>query len=299
YFVKTIRSLYEKGGSANYKEAVRLADQILSNAQYMHSNVIEHILFMKCQSLARLHDREFFNAVRDVPEPESSFLHGFYFRITRQRSRAIESYKRVLRQRPNDHRSKSELVLLYLQNDEHELALGLAKEVYERQKNNPINANNYLNCLFYKDDSHIEPGLVEDILERLKSNQAQRAQEIYCSAKAKALARFDNKVDESFTLIENGIMDFPDIKYPVLTLCDLAIQYKRIDKLEYAIGILEKTDSPKSQTYGSFIRFKAIWLTLTSRFDEAVGICKRELTELTSAEIDQFIDKLKQYLPKS
>lgn len=35
-------------------------------------------------------------------------------------------------------------------------------------------------------------------------------------------------------------MDFPDIKYPVLTLCDLAIQYKRIDKLEYAIGILEK-----------------------------------------------------------
>ncbi|MEQ5592920.1 toll/interleukin-1 receptor domain-containing protein [Escherichia coli] len=299
YFVKTIRSLYEKGGSANYKEAVRLADQILSNAQYMHSNVIVHILFMKCQSLARLHDREFFNAVRDVPEPESSFLHGFYFRITRQRSRAIESYKRVLRQRPNDHRSKSELVLLYLQNDEHELALGLAKEVYERQKNNPINANNYLNCLFYKDDSHIEPGLVEDILERLKSNQAQRAQEIYCSAKAKALARFDNKVDESFTLIENGIMDFPDIKYPVLTLCDLAIQYKRIDKLEYAIGILENTDSPKSQTYGSFIRFKAIWLTLTSRFDEAVGICKRELTELTSAEIDQFIDKLKQYLPKS
>ena len=52
---------------------------------------------------------------------------------------------RVLRQRPSDYRSKSELVLLYLQNDEHELALGLAKEVYERQKNNPINANNYLN----------------------------------------------------------------------------------------------------------------------------------------------------------
>ncbi|WP_370546598.1 toll/interleukin-1 receptor domain-containing protein [Edwardsiella tarda] len=299
YFVKTIRSLYEKGGAANYREAVRLADQILSNSQYMHSNVIQHILFMKCQSLARLHDREFFNAVQGVPEPEISFLHGFYFRITRQRPRAIESYKRVLRQRPNDYRSKSELVLLYLQNDEHELALGLARDVYERQKNNPINANNYLNCLFYKDDSHIDSNLVEDILERLKSNQAQRAQEIYCSAKAKALARFDNKVDEAFNLIEQGILDFPDIKYPVLTLCDLAIQYRRIDKLEYAINILERTDSPKSQTYGSFIRFKAIWLTLTSRFDEAVEICRRELTELTAVEIEQFIDKLRQYLPKA
>lgn len=65
---------------------------------------------------------------------ESSFLHGFYFRITRQRKRAIGSYKRVLDRRPNDHRAKGELVLLYLQNDEYELALGLAKNVYERQK---------------------------------------------------------------------------------------------------------------------------------------------------------------------
>lgn len=161
---------------------------------------------------------ESFNAVRDVSEPEYSFLHGFYYRITRQRPKAIESYMRVLRQRPSDYRSKSELVLLYLQNDEHELALGLAKEVYERQKNNPINANNYLNCLFYKDDANIEPGLVEEILERLHSNQAQRAQEMYCSAKAKALAQFENKVEEAFELIEKGIVDFPDIKYPVLTL---------------------------------------------------------------------------------
>ena len=298
YFVKTIRSLYEKGGSANYKEAVRLTDQILSNSQYMHSSVINHILFMKCQSLARLHDREFFNAVRDVSEPEYSFLHGFYYRITRQRPKAIESYMRVLRQRPSDYRSKSELVLLYLQNDEHELALGLAKEVYERQKNNPTNANNYLNCLFYKDDANIEPGLVEEILERLHSNQAQRAQEMYCSAKAKALAKFENKVEEAFELIEKGIVDFPDIKYPFLTLCDLAIQYRRIDKLEYALDILERTDSPKSQTYGSFIRFKAIWLTLTSRFDDAVRICKNELTELTYAEVEQFIEKLKQYQVK-
>ncbi|HBQ0560933.1 TPA: hypothetical protein L7I37_005917, partial [Klebsiella pneumoniae] len=50
------------------------------------------------------------------------------------------------------------------------------------------------------------------------SNQAQRAQEMYCSAKAKALAQFENKVEEAFELIEKGIVDFPDIKYPVLTL---------------------------------------------------------------------------------
>ncbi|MFW1710532.1 TIR domain-containing protein [Vibrio parahaemolyticus] len=295
YFVKTIKSLYEKGGSANYKEAIRLSDRVLDNSQYMHESVIDHIMFMKCQSLARLHDKEFFNVVRLIKEPESSFLHGFYFRITRQRVRAIESYKRVLERRPNDYRAKSELVLLYLQNDEYELALGLAKDVYQRQKNNPINANNYFNCLLYKDTANIDITVIDEILEKLKSNPAQRSQEIYCSAKAKALAKFENRVDDAFDLIEQGILDFPDIKYPVLTLCDLSIQYKKLDKLEYAITRLENTDSPKSQTYGSFIRYKAIYLTMKSKYKEAVELCKEHLTELSSQELGLFFEKLKSY----
>ncbi|ELA9194912.1 TIR domain-containing protein [Vibrio parahaemolyticus] len=295
YFVKTIKSLYEKGGTSNYKEAVKLADRVLDNSRYMHESVIDHILFMKCQSLARLHDQDFFGAVRQIKEPESSFLHGFYFRITRQRKRAIESYKRVLEMRPNDQRAKGELVLLYLQNDEYELALGLAKSVYERQKNNPINANNYLNCLFYKDKSNVDQEVVEEIIEKLKSNPAQRSQEIYCSAKAKALAKFDNKVDEAFEVIEKGILDFPDIKYPVLTLCDLSIQYRKLDKLEYAISILERTDSPKSQTYSSFIRFKATYLALSNKLDEAIALCRKELRELTAQELEQLFEKLAQY----
>lgn len=295
YFVKTIKSLYEKGGSQNYREAVRLADRVLDNSQFMHESVIDHILFIKCQSLARLRDKEFFNAIRNIKEPENSFLHGFYFRLNRQRKRAIESYKRVLEMRHNDQRVKGELVLLYLQNDEYELAFGLAKSVYEKQKNNPINANNYINCLFYKDKSSVDIIVVNEILERLKSNPAQRSQEIYCSAKAKALAKFDNKEDEAFILIEQGILDFSDIKYPVLTLCDLSIQYRKLDKLEYAIDILERTDSPKSQTYSSFIRYKSIYLALTNRLDEGIELCRKELPELTSKELELFIDKLTQY----
>ncbi|WP_318520034.1 TIR domain-containing protein [Photobacterium leiognathi] len=299
YFVKTIKSLYEKGGSANYKEAIKLADRVLDNSQYMHESVIQHILFIKCQALARLHDGDFFSSVKEIKEPESSFLHGFYFRITRQRARAIESYKRVLEKRPFDPRAKGELVLLYLQNDEYELALGHAKDVYDRQKNNPINANNYLNCLFYKDKNNVDINIINEILERLKSNPAQRAQEIYCSAKAKALAKFDNKVDDAFNLIENGILQFPDIKYPVLTLCDLSIQYRKLDKLKYAIERLEQSDSPKSQTYGSFIRYKAIYLTLTNKFDDAISLCKKELNELTPTELETFHEKLKQYQRES
>ncbi|WP_163390204.1 TIR domain-containing protein [Enterovibrio norvegicus] len=295
YFVKTIKSLYEKGGSSNYKESIRLANRILENSQYLHDSVINHIKFMKCQCLARLHDGEFFTAVRDIKDPESSFLHGFYFRLTRQRHKAIQSYKRVLEKRPSDARAKGELALLYLQNDEYDLALGFARDVYERQKNNPINANMYLNCLFYKDKDLVDRNVVNEILDKLGSNKSQRAQEIFCSAKAKALAKFEGKVDEAFDVIEQGIQDFPEIKYPVLTLCDLAIQNRKIDKLKYAIEILERTDSQKSQTFGSFIRYKAIYLTLIGQYSNAVSLCNSELSELTATELEQFFEKLRQY----
>ena len=297
YFVKTIKSLYEKGGSQNYKEAIRLADRILTNGQFLHENVINHVLFMKCQSLARLRDKEFFNSVRNIREPEKSFLYGFYYRITRQRPKAISSYKKALEYNPNDTRVKSELVLLYLQNDQYVIALDLAKDVYNRQKNNPINANNYLNCLFYKDKNQVSLELIDDILARLYSNTSQRAREMYCSAKAKSLAKFEGQVDEAFELIEQGIIDFPDIKYPVLTLCDLSIQHRKLDKLKRAIEILEKSDSPKSQTYGSFIRYKATYLTLNNKYDEAIALCNKELNELSTHELEVFFEKLKQFQP--
>ncbi|MEN4580345.1 hypothetical protein [Pantoea agglomerans] len=213
--------------------------------------------------------------------------------------KAIKSYIKALEYNPNDTRAKSELVLLYLQNDQYLLALDLAKDVYNKQKNNPINANNYLNCLFYKDKSQVNLELINDILARLYSNTSQRAREMYCSAKAKSLAKFEGQVDEAFDLIEQGIIDFPDIKYPVLTLCDLSIQYRKLDKLKRAIEILEKSDSPKSQTYGSFIRYKATYLTLNNKYEEAVALCNKELDELNTNELEVFFEKLKQFQPSN
>lgn len=290
YFLKTIRHLYDV--NRNYKEVIRLSDRVLLNEAYLHKDIVLHIRFMKCQALARLRESDFFSEVKHMPEPDNSFLHGFFFRISGQQERALASYQRVLQRKPNDFKTKSEIVLVYMQSDEHELAFDLAKEVYERIPNNPLNANNYLSCLFYKDRHDVDRDLLEEIAQRLQSNSSNRAQEMYSSARAKILANFDGDLHGAFQLIEETIARYPDVNYPVLTLADLAIQHKQISKLEHAISLLDSTETKSKQTYRTYIRYKATYLAMIGQKSTAVALVNKELSGIRRESLTKLCERL-------
>lgn len=295
YFLKTIKSLYDKGGSNNYKEVIKLADRVLLNEKYLHQNLIDHVYYLKCQALARLRDSEFFGVVKKVKEPGSSFLHGFYYRISGNQEKAINSFKRVLEHRPNDYRAKSELVLVYMQSDEHELAYDLAKEVYYNSTSNPLNANNFLSCIFHQDKTPENRILVQEITDKLKTDPSDRAQEIHSSAKAKILALFDNDYISAFALLEETINTYPDVTYPILTMADLAIKSKDLDKLRLAIKLLDNNESKNSQTYRTYIRNKAIYLALCGQLSEAIELVKKELRGVREKAMNELIKKLSSF----
>ena len=274
YFIKTIRSIYKKGGSSNYKEVIRLSDRILTNSDFLHKNVLENIYFIRCQAFARLRDSEFFGVVKLIPEPDSSFLHGFYYRIQGNHERAIKSYNRVLKSRPNDYRTKSELVLIYMQSEDHDLAYELAEEIYRHAPNNPLNANNYLSCIFHRDKNQADRNLIEEIINRLESDPSDRAQEMYSSARAKILAHFDDDVEGAYNLLDETIHKFPDVTYPLLTSADLAIQFKNINRLKKSIDFLDDQESPNSQTYRSYIRYKSMYFAMSGSPNKAISLAK-------------------------
>ena len=292
YFLKTIKSLYDKGGATNYKEVLRLADRVLLNETFLHSNIVEHVTFLKCQALARLRNPEFFGVVKNIKEPESSFLRGFYFRISGNQEKSIASYKRVLDKRPNDFRVKSELVLLYMQSDEHELAFHMAKDVYEKLPSNPLNANNYLSCIFHKDKNSVDRELINKIISKLEADPSDRAQEMYRSAKAKVLAHFDDDIDGAFSTLEETISLFPDVVYPILTMADLAIQNKNIEKLNFAIELLDKKVTKNSQTYRTYVRYKSIFIAMNGDKNKAMSYAKSELYGVRKEAVDEFLKRL-------
>ena len=296
YFLKTIIKLYNTKGTANYKECIKLADRVLENAQYMDDFIIQKIYFIKCQTLARLKDKTpFFENVKNVKEPDRSFLYGFFYRLTGRPEQAIESYKRVLEKKPNDLRVQAELVLVYMQKDMHDEAGSLAERIYNKYPNNVVHINNYLSCLLHRKKQDIEFSKIEKIIEELDSIDSDRAKEMSSSAKAQILAK-KGKYSDAYEILKETILKFPDITYPKLTLADLAIQERNIVQLSEAIELLEKNSTKYDQNHRSYIRYKAILLTLKGSFNEAVQLVERELKDNTSNQyIAEIISKVEAF----
>lgn len=296
YFLKTIINLYNKKGTANYRECIKLADKVLESSKYMDDIIVQKIYFFKCQSLARLRDKNaFFANVKNVYEPNRSFLHGFFNRLTGRPDVAISSYLQVLEKRPNDVRVEAELILLYMQKEMHVEAYNIAKRIYSKYPNNVVHANNYLSCLLHKNKQDLDKALINQIIEKLEENGSERAIEMSKSAKAQLLAK-DGRYYDAYELLRETIHEFPNITYPKLTFAELAIQEKNIPVLQEAIVLLESTSTKYDQTHRSYIKYKAILLTLTNDFEKAVELVKKELRENTSTEyIEEILNKVEAY----
>lgn len=293
YFVKTIRSLYlEK----KYSESISLAQRILQRSEFMEDDIINSIRYTQCQCLARLQKREFFSEVRKINEPDSSFLHGFYYRLSGQQDKAIDSFNRVLSMRPNDQRAKAELVLIYMQNEQPDLAFNLAKENYLKWRNNPINANNYFACLIHKQPkTEVSRAELLEVIRNLKLDLSPRTQEMSLSNEAKFKAYYDNDENGAFDIIDNLIIAFPTVTYPLLTKADIAIYFNNEEKLREALSNLESLLTTRDQANNTYYRFKAIWLSMTGKKDEAKELIRNKLSGVNRNSLAKLYDRIDLY----
>ncbi|WPC35616.1 hypothetical protein O4M77_04090 [Acinetobacter sp. YWS30-1] len=297
YFLKTIIELYNKKGINNFKECIKLADRVLENTEFIEDSIINKIYFYKCQSLARLKDSKFFETVRLVPQPDNSFLCGFYHRLMGNPDQAIKDYEYVLTKRPKDFRVISELVLLYIQKDQHDKAIDLAKNLYETYPNNPINAINYLKCLLHGNKSEINIPLIQEVIDNLESINTDKAIEMSFSAKAQLLAK-KGQFQEAYRILGNAIHKFPNVSYPKLSLADIAVQDRNVHQLQIAVNMLEKhyEKHELNQSNRSYVKYKAILLALQNKVDSAKLLIENELRSNTSRSyIDEIKNKIEQY----
>ncbi|MFK4232823.1 TIR domain-containing protein [Pseudomonas guariconensis] len=289
-FIKTIKKLYDE--DRNYNDAIVLSDRALQREKYLHSTTVNHIRYIKCQCLARLRDSNFFAEVRNIPEPDKSFLHGFFYRLSGDFVKAEQSLKEVLRRKPNDPRAKGELVLVYMQSDDYESAFELAREQYNNRPSNLINANNYFACLIFREPSSENRVQLEAIIDRLRKDPSDRAQEILSSAEARLLAYYENNEHRSLDRIEEAIHLFPTIDYPKLTKAEIAIHFRNKQKLKEAIDRLESSVGRNAQSYRTFIRFKAMQLALNGRLEQAKSLAARELRGSIGSSLQRLNDRL-------
>lgn len=293
-FVKTIKRIYDE--QRNYADAVELADRVLIREKYLHSSTVNHVRFIQCQALARLRRPRFFDEVRKVPEPDKSFLFGFYYRLSGEYVKAEENLLRALarERKRRDPRVIGELVLVYMQSDEYEKALDLAKDNYLNRPSNPINANNYFACLIRRPRTQENREELERIVERLAIDQSERATEMTDSMRARIVAFYDDDEARSMTLIEDTIRTHADIDYPVLTKADLAVHFENKEKLREAVVALERVAVQNAQSYRTFIKFKAISLAMEGQAEQARRLVRKELSGLIPTALQRLNERIEQ-----
>ena len=138
----------------------------------------------------------------------------------------------------------------------------MAKKVYLLKQNNSLNTNIYVNCLLYKhnDKGELPWQEIDLILNKLKTNISDRAQEIYYSLQAKVVAKRDQDSSTAFAIIEKAIIDYNNSIYPLLSLADLALQFRNLSKLEKALELLTSRSAFNNQHSRSYHRYKAQYL---------------------------------------
>ena len=291
-FIKTIKRIYDEG--RNYKDAIALADRVLNRERYLHPNTINHVRFIKCQSLARLRDSKFFSEVNKIPEPDRSFLHGFYYRLSGDYVKAEESLLKILNydKKRRDPRVLSELVLVYMQSDEYNRAYDLAKENYQSRSSNPISANNYFTCLVMKERSIENKQELEKILAKLSIDRSERAQEMADSMRARIFAYYDDDAEASFRLIEEAIQKFPHVVYPLLTKADLAVHFENEDKLAEAVAALDRVTGRNAQSFRTLVKYKAMLLAMQGDGHQAKQLVRRELGGLIGTALKRLNERI-------
>lgn len=257
YFMKTMKEIYDS--HTRYNDVVFLADRVLQSKKYLDDMVVKHIRYYLCLSLARLRNVRFLKEVQYISGPEHNFLMGFYYRFIGKNKDALLRLHEALSDRPDFPRAQRELVQVLLNIEDFESAYELAKENYEKNKNNPFHIQAYFRCVIYKKDLPNQDTVMNELLTNLSRINSDQAREMYFRSKAQYYAYCLNNKEEALYWIERAIKEFPELPYPYFTKFEICEKFGNLQDMEIVLEQLNKIISKNSYHYNSLIKNKAIF----------------------------------------
>ncbi|MCG2721768.1 MAG: TIR domain-containing protein, partial [Thermodesulfovibrionales bacterium] len=271
HFLNAMRDLYNS--ERRYNDVIHLADRVLLKEKYLEDRILREVRYWLCLSLARKKDTRMVKEVQKIDGPDHNFLLGFYYRLTGRHEEAIEKLTSVLDSSPGFYRAKRELVQVFINLEEYDMAFELAKENYELLKNNPYNLQSYFRCLIRKSNISPEDKKVElsKLLDSLKNNPHERAKEMYMTAKAQFISDIENNEVRALDTVNDAIATFPKSIYPLLAKIDICKKYHNWEELSRTITTIESAFQSDSDIFTklTFISVKAIVMAREGNIKES------------------------------
>ena len=295
HFLKTMIELYDK--YQKYDEVVKLADRVLQNSQYLDERIKIEIKYFLCLALARLRDKRFMEEVQTIKGPEHNFLFGFYYRQIGNSLSAIEQFDKALSARPNFSRAKRELVQAYINIEDFENAIELAKENYEHDKNNPYHIHAYFRCIFNSPHNTENTKLLKELLKNLDRIKSERANEMFLTCSAEFEAFHNNDKNKAFQLINDAIRIYPKVLYPKFTKFLICEKFNEFDIMEETIKEIEvEITSKKSAMYYRLLWLKVIYFARKNNKSEIDNLMQIIAKNYPKDAVEKLKQKISQYI---
>lgn len=166
-----VTSIIEAYNNRNYEDTISLCDWVLEEKTHYFNDVYREIRYWRCLALARLLRKdEFYKSVDSFKnDADYFFLLGFMNRMEKDYFKAETEYRKALQKNPSLGRAKRELVIALQGQHKFREALELAKENYERDRENSYHLLAYYRCLVRKHNTSYEERQVLDrLLEEAK-----------------------------------------------------------------------------------------------------------------------------------
>lgn len=227
FYLNAMRELYNQ--EKRYSIVVKLANKILEYKNNIDSKFIDEVIYWCCLSLARQRDKEVLNRVQGINGIEHDFILGFYYRMVGKYNKALERLKSVLSKDINHFRAKRELVQVYLNIEEYDLAYNYAKQSYELDSLNPYNIQGYLRCVIKKKNIDKKDLLINKLLDSLKNNSHKKADEMYLTSKAQYIYYIKENYEEAIDEIDEAIIKYRNSIYPILVKLEIITNQENIN----------------------------------------------------------------------
>lgn len=263
-YVQSIVELYNK---AQYIQVINLVKDMKDSGLFENSekDTQSIIQFYYCSSLARRKSIEFESEVSFFADSDSylsyNFLKGFNYRIQGKFQFAENSYLKVLERNPKHDKARRELVQLYINMQDYDIAYDLSKQNYNEYPDNIYQMQAYFDCLIHKlplDSFQLQD--VHDIIKNAENIYKTNATDIYFQLKAKYYAFIEKEKSEAIKIINEGLKKYPKSFYLCKDLFDIYRKYEDIHGMEIAFSQLSSIPNEGNANFNIALKCREAYL---------------------------------------
>lgn len=280
HYLKTMVDLYQD--DRNYADVVALGDRLLEKKNKLDSSLLFEVKYWMCLALARMREERFMEEVQYFRKHEHyldyDFLFGFYYRMIGNYDNACDRFLAVLNSRPDNSRAKRELVQVYINLEEYDLALELAKENYDSDSVNPYHIQSYFNCLIRSPDALFQKDTLSKLIDRLDSLASDRAKEIAAVCRADFELNILGNSVRAKKILSECASDYGNGPFILERLFQVAERTKDIAEMQRIIRHFQDNYQAKdSNEYNMMLVMTAKLEAVSGRKDRARMIVNTEL----------------------